>query len=781
MAGSSYYTPKNRRFLSPYLTVIARRKILVILTCVLCISLIFFGFYHKRRTQNEIFQDIVPEHRSSHRHSNDEYKNFDIPPYVKHNPTSEKPRIDKQSAGFLEDYEIPAIPLQRDELDNSQFSISESSRTLNSNELYSDESDTSLPITDSDETLEENSHEDNFDSLKLINPLNKTTRLDELFPSNSLNNLKPSKSPRLILDTPGCKIPKLDPWDPSVSNLIQLLGSYVCCGPPLLLYSDINGSIHLNESVLLFHYDRRPYHINCSYRAFFRAHEWPNYPYEAAYTKGDVFDLEFGVPLDEEFVGVTCDLQTEELYYQYFAFPHLKPDIEEDRHNKTPPEHRLNIILVGIDSISKLNFLRHFKKTRAFLKDTMHPFSMRGYTKVGDNTFPNLLPMLTGHHVEHYYNESMAQTYFFDDIDLIWKNYAKNGYRTFYAEDSPHIGTFNYLKRGFNDPPSDYYLRTLMLALEDAPNRENNPKYCMNSQLEPDFIYNYLKDFIKIMNNRPYNAFAMVSKLTHDIPNFASYADGPTVRILEDLWNMKALNNSVLVLFSDHGIRYGEIRYTYIGKFEEIMPFMYIHFPKWFLDQHPDIAKNLEINQERLITLFDVHATMLHLLDLKQDMTSPEMRSMTLGSSLLLEIPADRTCEQANIKEHFCPCQTYEPIEVDDKKVIKAAQALVDDINTQLLPFNDSCAHLEVDTILSARVNDGEDQMNGNTNFYVPHQDYLITFITKPGQAVFDGTVRHGSSPSGYTILGISRINMYRDQSKCINSQKMKIFCFCNS
>lgn len=609
---------------------------------------------------------------------------------------------------------------------------------------------------------------------------------------SSLEAIEATKNPSLILDTPGCKIPKLDAWDPTVKHLIELQDPYVCPGPPLFMKPAPHGSIALNETILKQYYNITAKDLECYYQPVYRKHEEPGNVRENDFTNGNVTYLQFGVPLHEDYVGAACKLSENVSFEQYFPLVRLKQEIEEERSKITPPTPRLNVILAGIDSVSKLNFLRHFRKTHAFLNEKLSPFEMNGYTKVGDNTFPNLVPMLTGHFVEHYWNESMRDIMYFDEVDLIWKDYAKKGYRTFYAEDSPFTGTFNYIKRGFYDPPTDYYIRPLLLALEYSTLQEKSTKaHCLNSQIETDLIYDYLRDFIRTMGDRPHIAFAMVSTLTHDYLNHAGWADEPAANLLEDLSDMGALNNSLFVIFSDHGLRFGKIRYTYVGKFEERMPFMYIHAPKWFLEKYPQIARNLKINQNRLMTLFDIHATMIHLLDLNK--TPTERSKYTMGLSLLDEIPENRTCTEANILPHWCPCQTFEDVPLNSSEAVNASQAIVNDINSQLDAYGGICEVLEVGEIMDARVGQANDLVlrfvkheNVVVNRTViygdrvkPIADYMITLVTKPGNAVFEGTVRHDPATDNYHVLGISRISLYGTTSWCIDSQKMKIFCYC--
>ncbi|XP_055953963.1 uncharacterized protein LOC129989445 [Argiope bruennichi] len=825
--------------LTIYISTVSRRQRFKILIVICCLTLFILGWYLK--TSKNLLK--LPETSNS---INDIFESQRISTRVEgsqHLPPQDQPRKENELMDFFQEYKAYFNPFQKElvfgSTENNDIYIVRSHKRLHNDiELFPSPTDyNDIPITipagrypdhelelkhstefEMTFTVPARRHPDaeiEFSDLTekhiiggaehITTPM-QNNEIERSYDhkdnnylklsleggiSNSLQPVQPTQDSSLLLDTPGCKIPKLDPWDPTVKHLIELQEPYECPGPPLFMKPSPDGSVTLNETVLEIYYNMTKNELRCYYHPFYRKHEEPDAIGEHTYVSGVITQLPFGVPLNEDYIRVVC-IFNDKHFEQYIPLVRLKKEIEEAKSFISPPTPRLNIILAGIDSVSKLNYLRHFRKTDAFIKDKLPMFEMNGYTKVGDNTFPNLVPMLTGHFVEHYWNETVRETMYFDDVDIIWKDYAKKGYRTFYAEDSPYTGTFNYMKRGFYDPPTDYYIRPFYLALENSKIKENAEKeYCYNSQLEPDIIYDYLRNFIEAMGDRPYFAFAMVSTITHDELNQAGWEDQPTVHILEDLSNMGALNNSLLVLFSDHGLRFGDIRYTYIGKLEERLPLMYIHAPKWFLEQYPQYARNLKINQNRLMTLFDIHATMIHLLDLNR--SAEERAELTMGKSLLEEISPNRTCEEANILPHWCPCQTFENVPFNSIEAINASQAIVNDINSKLAEYGGICEVLEVAEIMDARVGRANDLVlryerhdNDVINRTVilgervnPIADYMITLVTKPGQAVFEGTVRHNPQNNSYVVLGISRISLYGKTSWCINSQKMKIFCYC--
>lgn len=85
---------------------------------------------------------------------------------------------------------------------------------------------------------------------------------------------------------------------------------------------------------------------------------------------------------------------------------------------------------------------------------------MAGYNKVADNTLSNWMAVLTGRNESRAYEVcNPDSTTALNNCDFIWKRFEDFGYITAFAEDDVRIATFNYLRKGFKDPPADYYFR----------------------------------------------------------------------------------------------------------------------------------------------------------------------------------------------------------------------------------------------------------------------------------------------------------------------------------
>ena len=107
-------------------------------------------------------------------------------------------------------------------------------------------------------------------------------------------------------------------------------------------------------------------------------------------------------------------------------------------------------------------------------------------------------------------------------------------------------------------------------------------------------------------------AFIFMAHLTHNNCNYAGYADLPVYTLLSQLFDNHLMEDTILFLFSDHGIRFGKMRETASGTIEERLPFLYIYLPRNF--KTSEIHENLVTNSHRLTTPFDIYATLLHVI-----------------------------------------------------------------------------------------------------------------------------------------------------------------------
>ncbi|GFT91730.1 uncharacterized protein NPIL_97101 [Nephila pilipes] len=498
------------------------------------------------------------------------------------------------------------------------------------------------------------------------------------------------------------------------------------------------------------------------------------------------------VEIEVEFIKVICyDLNGTEIYEEYHSFIHNKPKVEKrcKKHN----EPGYSVLIIGVDAMSRLNMHRQLKKTSRYLIDNMDAVEMFGFNKVGDNTFPNLVPLLVGYDERELpqvcWNNKENEP--LDQCNFLWKRFAKKGYRTLYAEDFPFMSSFNYIKEGFHYQPTDYYFRHFMLSLESALGSEKqiSTYACVGSVSETEAVLHWTELFASHFKDRKYFAFSWINSLTHDFLNKGSSGDHMYEHFFRTLHESGALNNTITIVLGDHGMRWGSIRKTYIGRLEERLPMLLIYLPPDFKIKHPKETENLKLNSHRLITPFDLHATLVNILHLQENFTfvNPDDVNAELALNftkraytLFQPVPEDRSCDDAFIDEHWCTCESSLPMDPDSDNVKHAAAFLVDQVNSLLKPEKEKCALLELKSISDARVWYANSEHKGHSI-----NDTILTTIVKvkPSGAVFEGTVRISVVPKKkkkYELLGtISRLNIYGNQSTCIKDAILRKYCYC--
>ncbi|KAK0078958.1 hypothetical protein PV326_009036, partial [Microctonus aethiopoides] len=345
---------------------------------------------------------------------------------------------------------------------------------------------------------------------------------------------------------------------------------------------------------------------------------------------------------------------------------------------------KMSILILGVDSVSRLNFLRSLPNTDKYLRETGW-FNLKGYNKVGLNTFPNLMALLTGQNIE-----------------------TNAGYVTGHGEDDTSQNTFNFFSVGFVNPPTDYYLCPYIVASEKLLKPKanfNSEKYCTGPESAIDRIFNYAANFSKAFLNTPYFGFFWTNSISHDCMNGISSMDTE----------------------------------TFVGGHEDRLPFIYLRIPK----QHEDndkITQALKINENRLTSHYDLHETLRDVLIRsggKMDSSSGCPRCQ----SLFEIVPLERSCEDAGISSQYCTCTTTEMMDQNDKNIgeLLGSKIFLDYVESVIEEFkNEKKERLYSQLQLKKihQINEIIDVNNNNTK--IMNKKYSYRLEVTPGGGMFE-------------------------------------------
>ncbi|XP_037521409.1 uncharacterized protein LOC119398649 [Rhipicephalus sanguineus] len=252
----------------------------------------------------------------------------------------------------------------------------------------------------------------------------------------------------------------------------------------------------------------------------------------------------------------------------------------------------MNVLVLGIDSTSRMNFNRHMKRTRRLLLGKLNAFELFGYNKVGDSSFSNQIPLLMGKSADEV--KRIVRNDNLDDLLLLWNHYSVRGYATLFLEEMPFYSLFTYPNyRGFRKPPTDYYPVPVLHAMEENGGID---VYCAGSRLKTQVFLEYLKDVMDLNADHgiPMFSYVWLSDVLHSNEHGLLALDDPVHELLRDMQKRRALEDTALVLLSDYGARFGSNRATVIDRLEDNAPIGYVVLPRRFLRGHPKAAVNLE-------------------------------------------------------------------------------------------------------------------------------------------------------------------------------------------
>ncbi|XP_046403276.1 uncharacterized protein LOC124168922 [Ischnura elegans] len=505
-----------------------------------------------------------------------------------------------------------------------------------------------------------------------------------------------------------------------------------------------------------------------------------------------------------DFTVVNCSQDDQSMYIGMHA--HVVPTEETLKKVEAAAAKGANrppsIFLLAIDSSSRLNFFRAMPKLRAVLEEA-GAVDMTSYNKVGENTLPNLVPLLGGLSLEEASGEfsftekpigfgcwpNSSKT--FDDCPFLFKAFSRSGYVTMFAEDEPKQSTFNYFKPGFRYQPTDHYLRPFFVFGGEHAKvvRRETANWCHAQTPTHLMMMDYVKSFVETYSPRvPFFSFTFFVGIGHtsapDIEladeNIAEFARWVIASADED--TKKGGSGLFFAAFSDHGMRWGPLRQSPAGWMEERLPFLYIRPPltKEALARRtasgdadfPELVKSLYPhllrNKDRLITPYDLHHTLASFLNNRAGIPNCAKCFDILQDT----VPLSRTCKDAKIPDKYCTCVDEYEGSVKTTRVKNASRAAVEYLNG-ILEGQPQCSRLSLDKILSAsyRV---IPSINGDNEIRM----LAVKIATHPGGAVFEvDTIINKLDVKIQPFP--TRLNIYGNQSWCTGDWKLKPYCYC--
>nr|CAD7402934.1 unnamed protein product [Timema poppensis] len=317
-----------------------------------------------------------------------------------------------------------------------------------------------------------------------------------------------------LLPGSSCKIPNMNPYEPSLLGLMSPPVTVQCSNKsPLTRVQPLDDSRGRSQLIVdrrtsvVQQYTSDSNTLSCCYSVITRITTPPGEQYDFnADNRYKVHDCQYIkdqalLDMDTEFLFAHCYVLKSfvfhmEVYKMLHAIVPVKASVKEKIKQEQNTEglkdkiklrsNHLNVLILGIDSISRMNFIKSMPKTYKYLKMNDW-FDLTGYNKVGENTFPNVMALMTGHRVNSHFPFKL------DDFPFLWKDYHREGYVTAIMEDEPDFSTFNFEKIGFVQQPVDYYPRPSMIFgyHKLATKKRDSAFTCFESLAITDYVLDY--------------------------------------------------------------------------------------------------------------------------------------------------------------------------------------------------------------------------------------------------------------------------------------------------
>ena len=461
------------------------------------------------------------------------------------------------------------------------------------------------------------------------------------------------------------------------------------------------------------------------------------------------------------------------------------------RKNKQKLQNKPNILFLGLDSVSLVNFKRIFPATYNYLNNLEDNLIFERMNSAGTSTIDNIVQMFTGLNRKELNSklDKKIDDTFVDFLPFIWEEFERNGYLTFYQEDLPKYGIFNYLRKGFRYFPTNIY--TLGFWKQYYKIRSHNNLKCHRNRPSYSYWLENIELFIEKMNmdsnkKTPYFSFNWLTEYTHDNIDVDPGLDVALKSFLSRLMSEGHLNNTIVFFLSDHGNKLTTYSSTENGKRERILPLLSIRLPRTVVSNLH--YENFNENKNKLVSFLDVYQTLKNLLFLSQyDLKEEDKFCQNLfknnsinnrplrGTSLLEKIPPNRLCSEIHISDSFCSC--FKAFNLNESQFIVETKNSFNSVGVKTLdyiknitkPISSKCIPYVIDSIGDFK----------KIHYSEKKIIYSGQILLNPGNALFQINLKLNSNQVlSFNDLPI-RLSKYGNQSSCVYERDLQNFCYC--
>jgi len=387
----------------------------------------------------------------------------------------------------------------------------------------------------------------------------------------------------------------------------------------------------------------------------------------------------------------------------------------------------LDVVHLKIDALSRAGFFRFNPKSAALIeklwgggKERYRSFIFNRYISEAMSTITNMVPMLGGTQTKSFHNTQVKKDW---DINLlsideqqkpqwVWQQAHDNGFLTLKDQNimlnhvfSRSFSSFSYHKQ--MDWSTKQLLKEKETMVKDGDIRLSD---CLGDE---HFQEHYKRETMQFLDSAPGVPKLVLadSKQAHNKWPYASQYDEQLFALLTELMARK--DDLVILLVADHGYGFSDRWQRDINKypgsdFERLLPFMGILLPQSLLTARPDVERNMHANQQRAVSHYDVHLTLLNLLNagpFKQPSATTQRIPGMVGTALDLlstEVPTTRTCDEMGISTKSCVCNSWTTLSVASAKATHAAAIGIKYINAQREKPPGACLVVKLEEVLSA-------------------------------------------------------------------------------